>query len=843
MSLRASINPDRTPAYAGIPVFATVTVANTAELVDAFEIRVLGVDRSWIQTSPTRLQLFPQTTGEIELVIELPDDFPAGLRTLTIQIRSELKPDHPTLLTLTLDVDSRPRINVQVHPTMISAGKGATFAVTVQNQGNNAVTARLTVDDPESVVEGVFDRPEIDIPPGEQRNTPFRVKAKRPWAGAPAIRTLSIGVEGGLEGSEQLVTFVQTPRISRLLFSFVGLLIAASIFGIVFSKNLKNVVDATTTDSKILEQAFGDADPALGVEPGTMTGKVVARSSKSGISGATVEIYLSEIATQPIRSVATATDGSFIIDNLGPGPFRVRAIAAGFDSRWYGDVSVFDNSPDIEISPGVTKKAIDMLLGGQPASLKGIVFGGIVEGANVDLFVPSCLQICSDQDAILKSLTVDATGVFDFQSLPAPGSYSLRVRKVGSVTTQLSLELSGGEARTGVTVQLRNGDGALSGTITGVNGSFKEAATITVTSPDLTASTLSLTTAPVGSFSLPNLLTPATYSVSISASGYATKNLTVSLASGQKISDLNVQLLPSSGSISGMVIDNAQPPQGLGGVPVTISDGKNNFSTTSVTVDDPTTGENEIGSFSILGLPAPGIYTVTVGGGNYSPVVRNVALRSNDLKPYLNVVLVSSSGSVSGRVTDKSLATGLGSVTVRITNGIISRTTTSASICATSIPDCVGTYRLENVPSGIYTITFTRSEYETLASQLLIVSGSARPLDAQLTARPKVKVYVCRASTSTTTSALASPTNCTNPYGLSPQVGYQVRIWKEIDYPSGTSIDSQYSGNDGLVTFIGLDASERYVITVTNVPGSAALTSKTIEASALTENIYLLETP
>ena len=51
MSLRASINPDRTPAYAGIPVCATVTVANTAELVDAFEIRVLGVDRSWIQTS------------------------------------------------------------------------------------------------------------------------------------------------------------------------------------------------------------------------------------------------------------------------------------------------------------------------------------------------------------------------------------------------------------------------------------------------------------------------------------------------------------------------------------------------------------------------------------------------------------------------------------------------------------------------------------------------------------------------------------------------------------------------------------------------------------------------
>ena len=843
MSLRASITPDRTPAYAGIPVFATVTLANTAELVDAFEIRVLGVDRSWIQTSPTRLQLFPQSTGEIELVIELPDDFPAGLRTLTIQIRSELKPDHPTLLTLTLDVDSRPRVNVQVQPTMISSGRSATFAVTVQNQGNNAVVARLTVDDPESVVECTFDRPEIDIPPGEQRNTPLRVKAKRPWAGAPAIRTLSIGVEGGLEGSEQLVTFVQTPRISRMLFSFIGLLIAASIFGIVFSKNLKNVVDATTTDSKILEQAFGNADPAAGVEPGTMTGKVLARSSKSGISGATVEIYLTEVPNQPIRSVATADDGSFIVDNLGPGPFRVRAIAAGFDSRWYGDVSVFDNSPDVSINPGITKKAIDLLLGGQPASLTGVVVGGTVDGANIDLFVPGCLQICGDQDSILKSATVDATGVFDFQSLPAPGSYTLRVRKVGSVTTQLSFELSGGESRSGVTVQLRNGDGSISGFINGATGPLG-AATITVTSPDQTASTLSLTTGLVGSFSLPDLLTPSSYAVAISSSGYATKNLTVSLASGQKITDLNVQLLPSTGSISGIVVDNSQDPRGLGGVPITISDGTNSFSTVSVTVDDPTTGQNEIGSFSILGLPAPGIYTVAIGGGNYAPVVRNVALKSADLKPYLNVALVSSAGSVTGRVTDIiNAASGLRSVAVRLTNGIITRTTTTASSCTTTNPNCIGTYRFENVPSGIYTITFTRSDYETFASQIVIVSGLAKTLEPALTSRPELNVYVCRASVTPTTSSPLLPTNCAQPFALSPQVGYQVRIWKESDYPSGTSIDSKNSNSNGLVTFTGLDVSQRYIIAVTNIPGNPALTSKTVTLTAGSTNISLLETP
>jgi hypothetical protein len=642
---------------------------------------------------------------------------------------------------------------------------------------------------------------------------------------------LSIGVEGGLEGSEQMLTFVQTPRISRMLFSFVGLLIAASIFGIVFSKNLKNVVDATTTDSKILEQAFGNADPADGVEPGTITGKVVARSSKSGISGATVEIFLSEVSTQPIRSVATSDDGTFIVDNLGPGPFRVRAIAAGFDSRWYGDVSSFDNSPDINIDPGITKQAIDLLLGGQPATLKGVVVGGNVEGASVDLIVPANVT-GGTQDAVIGNIEVDATGVFEFQSVPAPGSYTLRVRKVGSITTQLSFELSGGETRSGVTVQLRAGDGSISGLVSSPTGPLG-AATITVTSTDQTSSTLSLTTGLIGSFSLPDLLTPSSYAVSISSNGYATKNLTVSLASGQKITDLNVQLLPSTGSITGLVRDSFG--NAVGGVSISISDGTNNFATTSVTVDDPSTvNSNEIGSFAVLGLPAPGIYTVSVGGGDFTPVVRNVALQATNLNSSLLIDLVESSGSVTGTVSDQNGTAG--GVTVQISNGVTSRSTTTASTCVVSQPGCVGTYRFENVPSGVYTITYTRTGSVTYATQVVITPGAAKIVSPTLSVRSSIQVYVCKVGTGVTT------TTCANQTGtIIPQVGYQVRIWKETDYPSGPILGVGLSAVDGSYTFNSLDAPLRYVIEVTNVPGSPALTSQTVSlASSSSQTIGLL---
>ena len=817
MSLRASIEPTRTAAYAGIPVQATVNVANTAGLVDAFDIRILGVDRDWVRCTPERLQLFPETSGSFELQIDLPDDFPSGMRILTIQIRSELKPEHPTLLTLTLDVDARPRLNVQVHPIQVVGGTKGEFAVTVENLGNTESTARLTMTDPEALVRGIFDRPEIDVPPGEQRSTPLRVTGKRPIAGAPMVRSLSIGVDGGMPGSEQLVTFVQTPRVSRLMFSFIGLLVAASIFGIVFSRNLQNVVDATTTDDKVLEQAFGAADPNAGFAPATIVGTVVARSSKTGIAGATVEVYLSAVPDRPIRSVATAEDGTFVVDNLGPGPFRLRAVAAGYDSRWFGDVAAFENSPDVGLTDGEKREAVDMLLGGQPATIKGVVVGGLVEGANVDLIVPASVT-GGINDAVIGSFPVPDTGVFEFTNVPAPGTYTLRVRKTGSITTQLSIQLAGGEVRSGITVQLRAGDGQIDGTIIGPNGPLG-AATITVTSPDLTVATLSLTTGTVGSFVIPDLLTPASYAVSVSLPGYATKSLTVSLASGQQVNGLNIVLESATGSISGLVKDSTGAA--LGGVPITASDGENVYSTTSISVDDPTTTTlNEIGTFSLSSVPAPGIYTVSIGGNGFAPVVRNVVLGPGNLNTQLNVDLVASTGRVSGRVTDASGA--VGGVTVKVSSGLVTRTTTTASSCPPGITDCIGRYRLDGLAPGAYTITFSRTGSEPAARQIVIAAGGAVTADVVLRPRAGITVYVC------TTVTATSPTGCT----AGAKSGYQVRIWKEALYPGGSPLGALLTSATGAVTFSNLDAPTRYVIEVSAVAGDPPITSRIVSLGA-----------
>jgi hypothetical protein len=305
----------------------------------------------------------------------------------------------------------------------------------------------------------------------------------------------------------------------------------------------------------------------------------------------------------------------------------------------------------------------------------------------------------------------------------------------------------------------------------------------------------------------------------VTLDGYAPKSLTVSLASGQQISGLNIVLDPATGSISGLVRNTGG--SAIGGVAVSATDGENTFSTTTVSLDDPATATlNEIGTFSLSGIPAPGIYTLSVGGGQYSTVVRNVVLGSTSLNVQLNFDLVGSTGQVSGRVTDASGP--VGGVSVRISNGLVTRNTTTASSCPPGITDCIGRYRLEGIAPGTYTLTFSRVGSEPAARQVVIVPGGSVTADVTLRPRASIKVFVCTSVTAT------SPTGCTG----GAKSGYQVRIWKESAYPGGTPVGALLTAADGSVIFNGLDAPTRYVIEVASVAGDPAITSRLLSLGA-----------
>jgi hypothetical protein len=819
MSLRAVVEPRLITTYPGFPVEFEVTVTNALHLVDAYSLRVLGVDPDWVSVDQARLQLFPGTVGVFQVRVDLPDDFPSGRRTLTVQVLSDLAPTKPTLLSVVLDIDTQTRVSMVVDPVMAVAGSKAQFAITVMNEGNSPSRVELACDDPESTSTATFDRPVLELGPGEQRSTTMRVKGKRPWFGQPTSRVLTLSLIGGSPGSERAVTMAHRPRISRIMVSFVGLLLAASVFGIVFSRNLTSVVESTTIDPKLLEQAFGSASPGAGVAPGQIRGSVIARSSSTGIAGATVEVFLADEPGLPIRSVATDEEGVFTVDNMGTGPFRLRAVAGGFDNRWLGDVSEFLNALPIPVEPGGTVEVPAIVLGGQPATLKGSVVGGTVAGARVEVIVPAAAT-GGVNDATLASLVIDDSGLFEFANIPAPGEYILRVRRIGSITTVIRLQLGAGETRQGVSVQLRTGDGEISGVVFDESGALGGAA-VKVTSPDGEQGTLTLTTGAVGSFAIPGLLTPASYAVEVSADGYRTQSFTVSLVSGQQLRDLSVSLQPSTGSITGVLrsVTGAR----LGGVRVMLSDGATTWTTSTLTVDNPATEVDEIGTYELGRIPVPGVYTLTLGGGNFVGVVRNVVLTPFDRNEVADATLLPAVAVVSGTVRDA--AGPAGGVSIVISDGINTRELRTATSCVDGTTTCVGTYRFEALPPGTYTITYRRVGSNPVSRQAVLTGGDSLVSDVTLAPQASIRVRLCSSGT----------TNATGGFTCSATallVGYQARVWLETNFPGGSPLGSVLTGADGSAQFNNLDAPLRYVVDIAPAAGQAAVTSAVIALGA-----------
>ena len=90
----------------------------------------------------------------------------------------------------------------------------------------------------------------------------------------------------------------------------------------------------------------------------------------------------------------------------------------------------------------------------------------------------------------------------------------------------------------------------------------------------------------------------------MTADGYASETLTVSLSAGQKLTGLAITLSRSSASLRGRVGLVAGTGGTAGGVGVTVTNGL-------LTIQTVTASTADVGSWQVSGLAIPGTYTVT----------------------------------------------------------------------------------------------------------------------------------------------------------------------------------------------------------------------------------------
>jgi hypothetical protein len=798
--VRLEVAPDHVEVVPGTPAVVVAQVFNTDDVINAYRIRVFGVDADWVRLDEDRLSLFPGAAGAVTVLVDVPDSYPAGELRLGIEVTPLVDPSARQLREVVLEVPASRAARMSIDPLTTVGGKKTTYTITLTSQGNTPFPVGFEHIDPEAKLSTTFVPDTVVLEPGEQRVVTARASGRRPLLGGPAARQMTITTTGPDTPLEQLVTFVQRPLLGRGLISMFGLLVAISVFAIVLTNTFGRVVDASSVDEAVLKRAIEGVPTSRGVptDPGFVTGRVTLQTSGAGVSGVTVELFAADDPAQPLASAATDQMGAYRIADLHKGKYKVRFRGAGFVELWYDKALTFADATAFEVALGEVTSGIDIAIGGVPGSIAGKVLGEGREGATVTLQVPAA-ALGSPSDAELLTVTTDGDGAFLLEDVPSPGSYELVASREGFTTVRRVVNLQAAQNLEGVEIRLRRGDGLIAGTVfTG----GRPAGGVSVVASNATeeVATVSLTSGVVGGFTLRGLPTPATYTLTFTKDGFATENLTIDLGPAQEVTGLSVRLASGTGSITGTVRLAGQGP--TGGVTVTVTNTEVSSSTQSLSVGD-------VGTYLVTGLPLPGTYTVTFSGPGLATQVRSVDLdpRSSANAVGIDATMVEATATVSGTVRD---ANGpAGGVSVELTDGgSVRRTATSAHSPA-------GSYTVPGIPPGTYTLTFRRPGAVPKSVLLTLAAGERRTVDVTLEPQASIAGTVHRSTGE----------------GTTPLSGAEVLVYLASQFPNTLTARTITDG-EGAYRFPDLLAPEQYIVEFAFPEGSLPQRSVTVTLAA-----------
>jgi hypothetical protein len=779
----------------GEPARIAVSITNTSDVIDAYEVEAFGLDPSWLTVTPSRLSLFPGEVGIVEVTVALPPDVPAGARTIAVHVRSENDRNEFSLAQVDLAVGPRVATTLRVDPVTVTGGNRASFSLIITNEGNTTVEVSPTGEDPEDVAEITFDPPVVVIPPGRRETVRADVRGGRPWFGQPKPRTLQFGVSGN--PSPATATFLQRPRIGRWLLSLLGLLAAAAVFAAVLSTVANRLVEESSVDPDLLNRALVQGSAGAGgrasVAPRVLTGRVVVASTGEGVAGVTADLFAAGNAAVPVATAATDDSGAFTFSRLPEGRYRLRVRGAGFAEQWFRNSLTFADATDIEVkderanATGRRKPAEveleDIEIGGRPGTIEGEIVAPDPSGAIARLVRPGVAD--PTVNALVDEVTVSADGTFAFEDVPSPANYQLIVDKPGFATQVRDVVLGAAEELEGIQIVLREGDGVIAGHVTTPDGPLG-GVTVVATSGELEFETVSLTLDDVGAFTVRTLPTPGQYTLTFEREGYESATRTVDLAAGQQLEGLLVTMMPTTGGINGRV---SGPEGPLGGVRITVTGPSDvEMTTVSESVGDP-------GAYGFGNLPVPATYTVTFSKEGYVAQSRLVELGGATGVATAHGVdarLVRSTAIVRGviRGADGRPVAG---ATVTLTDGTDERRVLSAH-------EPLGRFDFSPVEPGAYTLTATLPGTSPAVRLINVVAADVADLDIRLAAQASLTGRVTRVDLGQET----------------PFAGAVVRLYEPSAFPNGDALAEVRADSAGRYTFPALEAPADFVVAVSD---------------------------
>ena len=228
-------------------------IRNNGQIVERYQISVVGAPAAWATIDPEEVSLYPGTTTTATVTFRPPRSArtPAGELAFGVKVEPTEHPELTVVPEGVVEVLSFLETTAELTPRT-SQGRRGRHKVAVDNRGNVPVNALVEAHSDGERVQFKVDPVGLAIPPGEARFVSVKVKArKRIWRGQPVTHPFVVGVSPQdsipveLDGS-----YVQTPVIPKwLLWALLGLVLLVGALLALWFWLLKPTIESQAKDA------------------------------------------------------------------------------------------------------------------------------------------------------------------------------------------------------------------------------------------------------------------------------------------------------------------------------------------------------------------------------------------------------------------------------------------------------------------------------------------------------------------------------------------------------------------------------------------------------------------